>query len=86
MTKPVRRYAVKKTKIEPVHQMLGLRVQEYRCRMGLTQQQLADQIGLQRESIANMETGRQRFLLQVVERLADALGTSPLQLLKGIWT
>lgn len=72
--------------VEPVHKFVGEQIRERRCRMGFTQQELADSVGLERSSIANMETGRHRFLLQVVERIADALGTSPRQLLRGMWT
>jgi transcriptional regulator with XRE-family HTH domain len=78
--------AMKKIKIESVHQRLGERVRDRRRRLGFTQEDLAFAIGHERSSVANMETGRHRFLLHVIEDLAVALSTSPRQLLKGIWT
>lgn len=72
--------------VELVHRQLGLRIESIRKTLGLTQDDLAKRSGYQRASIANMETGRQRFLLQTVEKIAEALGTSPKHLMKGIWT
>lgn len=72
--------------IELVHRQLGLRIESIRKTLGLTQSDLAERSGFKRASIANMEIGRQRFLLQTVERIAEALGTSPKHLMKGIWT
>lgn len=71
---------------EAVHLLLGERIRERRCRLGFTQEALADTVGHSRASIANMEAGRHRFLLHVVEDLADALNTTPKLLLRGIWT
>lgn len=72
--------------IEAVHVAVGARVRYIREQLGLTQDDLAKRVGLTRCSLTNIETGRQRLLLHTVERLADALGTTPRHLLKGIWT
>lgn len=72
--------------IEACHQAVGIRVRQIREALGITQQELSNRCaGLDRTSIANIEGGRQRLLLQTVERLAAALGTTPKALLKGVW-
>jgi transcriptional regulator with XRE-family HTH domain len=71
--------------VEACHSMVGLRVRQIREAIGITQGDLAKRVGLDRTSIANAETGRQRFLLDTVERYARALGTTPKALMKGIW-
>jgi transcriptional regulator with XRE-family HTH domain len=49
----------------------------------VTQQQLADQAGLTRSSIANVEAGRQRVPLHVLAAIALALKVEPQDLLPG---
>jgi len=51
----------------------------------MSQEDLAKKVGLKRVSVTNIEIGRQRFLLDGVEDFATALGTTPKNLLKGIW-
>lgn len=72
--------------IEPVYRLLAARVEHLRTTLGMSQQQLADRVGLQRTSIVNFEKGRQRILLDDVEDFAKALGVTPKHLLRGIWT
>lgn len=72
--------------IELCYRQIGLRIEGIRKVLGITQDDLAKKIGWSRGSIANIETGRERLLLHKVERLAEALGTTPKGLLKGIWT
>ncbi len=72
--------------IELVHRQVGLRMESIRTALGITQDDLAKRCKYSRASIANMETGRQRFLLDTIEEVAKALGTTPKNLLKGIWT
>lgn len=72
--------------IEACHQAVGVRVRMIRETLGITQAELAQRCpGLDRTSITNIEIGRQRLLLQTVEKLAGALGTSPKALMKGVW-
>lgn len=71
--------------IEACHVALGARVRLIREAIGLTQDELAQRVSLKRASVANIETGRQRLLLDSVENFARALGTTPRHLMKGIW-
>lgn len=65
--------------------MVGLRIRQIREMLGITQTDLANRVGHKRVSVTNIEIGRQRLLLDTVERFAAALGTTPKALLKGIW-
>jgi len=71
--------------IEACHQSVGSRVRLIREMLGISQDELAKKIGLNRTSITNIEIGRQRLSLDGVEDLAKALGTTPKNLMKGVW-
>lgn len=71
--------------MQPIYIAIGTKMVMIRASLGLTQQELAARIGLERASVANIETGRQRILLHDIENIATALGTTPKHLLRGIW-
>lgn len=71
--------------IEACHQQVGLRIRAIREMLGLSQDDLAKRVGLKRVSVTNTEIGRQRLLLDGIERYAKALGITPKHLMKGIW-
>jgi transcriptional regulator with XRE-family HTH domain len=71
--------------IEACHVGVGARIRIIRETLGLSQEDLAKRVGMQRASVTNVEIGRQRLLLQTVEAFARALGTTPKHLMKGIW-
>jgi transcriptional regulator with XRE-family HTH domain len=71
--------------IEACHVALGAKIRVIREALGMSQDDLAKKVGLTRVSVTNVEIGRQRFLLDGVENYARALGTTPKNLLKGIW-
>ena len=48
-------------------------LRELRQRSGLSQRQLADQVGTTQSAIARLESGHVRPLLSTLEKLADAL-------------
>lgn len=56
-----------------IYRLLGLAVAARRMELGLTQAEVAAQIGLTRASLANIETGRQKVMLHHVYRLVTAL-------------
>lgn len=55
---------------------VGKRVRLLRTRARMTQEQLADSLGVTRSSIANLEAGRQRSPLHLYVGIAQALGVS----------
>ena len=71
--------------IELVHAQVGLRMRAMRDTLGIDQKELGRRLGLDRTSIANIETGRQRLQLHTVEKIATAFGCTPKHLMKGIW-
>ena len=62
---------------EPVYVALGQIVKELRLKRGMTQEQLAERLHLQRTSVCNIEIGRQRVLLSDLWDIAAALGVTP---------
>lgn len=77
--------AEQKTDIEPCYRMLAARIEMIRKTLDVTQGELSKRSGLSRPSIANIELGRQRIYMHHVERVAQALGTTPKNLMRGIW-
>lgn len=54
--------------------VIGKRIAELRKASGMTQQQLADKCGILRPNIARIETGRYGMTVDVLSRIAEALG------------
>lgn len=71
--------------VEPVYRQFGAKVEKVRAVMMITQEDLAKRLKITRASISNIESGKQRILLDDVEKFAEALGMSPRSLMKGIW-
>lgn len=71
--------------MEAVYQALGARMRMIRETLGVEQATLAKRVGLSRPTIVNMECGRQRIYMHHIVKIAEALGTHPKGLLKGIW-
>jgi transcriptional regulator with XRE-family HTH domain len=55
---------------------LGARIAALRTDSALTQQQLADALGLSQQVVASYEIGRRRVPVSLLSRLARALGVS----------
>jgi transcriptional regulator with XRE-family HTH domain len=60
--------------MEPVYAKLGRWVRRVRKSNALTQAQLAELMGLDRSSVASIETGRQRVLLHSLVEFAELMG------------
>lgn len=56
---------------------IGERIRQLRRDAKLTQDELAERCGANRVTIANYELGKYQPSIEALERLADALGTSP---------
>jgi transcriptional regulator with XRE-family HTH domain len=67
--------------VNPFYHEFGQRLREVRKAAGMTQHGLAEQIGLGRTSIANIERGTQAVALDQWLRLADVLEVRPMDLL-----
>lgn len=57
-----------------LYALLGARLREIRHTRGLTQEQLAEAVGILRTSVANIEAGRQKAPLHVLYNLCQELG------------
>jgi transcriptional regulator with XRE-family HTH domain len=68
-------------KVDGVYKVVGRRFREVRTSKGITQADVATETGLSRQSVANIELGRQRFMLHTFFDVARALGVSPTDLL-----
>lgn len=53
--------------IEGCHVAMGAKIRIVREALGLTQDDLATRVGLNRTSVTNIEAGRQRLILHDVE-------------------
>lgn len=67
--------------VERLYKEFGRVLRDRRKNAHLTQQELADRVGLSRTSITNIELGRQHTPLHFLYSLASAVGTLPDQLL-----
>jgi len=69
------------TRSEQLYEEFGRRVRAIRRRAGVTQGELAQQLGLSRTSVSNIEAGRQRLPLHHLYAFAAALDCELLELI-----
>lgn len=69
-----------------IYARIGAEIRQRRDALGMTQAQLADRIGTGRTSIAMIERGGQALLVHQLLELADALRTTPVEILAGTST
>lgn len=62
------------TKNEPERQRIGTDIATLRKQQGMTQQDLAARVGMERAHIARIETGRYSVGLDTLCAIGDALG------------
>lgn len=67
--------------IDSLYKDLGKRLKTARKSAGLTQQTLADKVGLSRASITNIERGRQHIHIHTMFNICYTLGVNPSDLL-----
>jgi transcriptional regulator with XRE-family HTH domain len=68
-------------KIDPIYEEFGRGLRRARKAANLTQEALAERIGLSRTSITNIEKGRQHVSLHMLFSLSSAVGVEPAELL-----
>ncbi len=66
------------------YQTIGWRLQDSRKRQGLTQEGLAERVGITVVYLSKVENGRVRPTLELLDSLCDSLGISLSALLTGI--
>jgi transcriptional regulator with XRE-family HTH domain len=67
--------------VEPIYRDFGRRLRKARAKATLTQEGLAQRVGLTRTSITNIEQGNQHVGLHLLYQLAIAVGVPPVDLL-----
>ena len=67
--------------VEPIYRDFGRRLRKARAQATLTQEGLAQRVGLTRTSITNIEQGNQHVGLHLLYQLAKAVGVPPVDLL-----
>ncbi|EJL32222.1 putative transcriptional regulator [Caulobacter sp. AP07] len=63
-------------------QIFGSNVRRLRKERGLSQEALADEVGLAVTYVGQIERGQRNPTLDVVERFAEVFGVDPLEMLK----
>lgn len=61
---------------------MGNRIRELRQAKGWSQQILADHAQMERSHLTRLEDGKREAGLKILEKIADALGVEPYELLK----
>lgn len=69
--------------MEDIQQALGRRLLDLRVRAGMSQEELARSAHLSRAHLSELESGKAEAGLNVLGRLAGALGVQPSDLLRG---
>lgn len=63
-----------------IKRLLGLRIKELRKARGLTQEKLAELVGIGTSNISYIETGKYAPSSESFEKIVEALGVEPYQL------
>ena len=67
-------------------EILGFNLRRLRTSVGISQEELAERAGLHRTYVSSIERGQRNVSLENIFRIADALDTTPAELLKPIPT
>ena len=63
---------------------MAFNLKRLRTAVGISQEELADRAGLHRTYVSSIERAQRNVALENIFRIADALGTTPAELLKPI--
>jgi|WetSurSiteA1Bulk_404760.scaffolds.fasta_scaffold479401_1 transcriptional regulator with XRE-family HTH domain len=66
-----------------LRQIVAKNIKARRVELGITQEALADSIGTSQSYVSQLEKGRESPNLEMLAKLADALGTQPDILVRG---
>lgn len=64
--------------------IMGIRIKELRIQKGLSQEALADLVGLHRTYIGSVERGEKTITISSAKKIADGLEISLSELFKGL--
>ena len=67
--------------MEPIERLFGAAIRRRRQKLGLSQEDFADQAGIHRTYISSIELGKVKISISVAQQLAGALNTP----LSRIW-
>jgi transcriptional regulator with XRE-family HTH domain len=59
--------------MEPIERLFGAAIRRRRLKMGLSQEDFADQAGIHRTYISSIELGKVKISIAVAQQLANAL-------------
>lgn len=65
-----------------MRRLVGRNVRRLRMKKGLTQEQFAERSGFSQQYISSLENGRRNPTVVTLYELADALGATPVELLR----
>ncbi|MGY6521456.1 MAG: helix-turn-helix domain-containing protein [Mongoliitalea sp.] len=65
-----------------IKEKFGIRLKTLRKEKGLSQEELAERSGLNRPYISGIEQGKRNVSLEVMEKLAEALGVRMMELVE----
>ena len=68
-----------------VDKIIKNNIRELRKKRGLTQQQLADKLGISQVHLGRLETNARSMDLEQVEKISSALGVKPYEILPREW-
>ncbi|HEV7280421.1 MAG TPA: helix-turn-helix transcriptional regulator [Pirellulaceae bacterium] len=71
-------------KSDDILKRFGQRVRELRAAKGWSQESFAHEVGLDRTYLGGIERGERNLALRNIERLAETLGVSLSELMKGL--
>lgn len=75
-----RKEAMMKKEVNLMIENFGSNITRLRKDQGLSQEELADRVGLKKQSISNIERGNRYPTFETLERIASVLNASPIQL------
>lgn len=67
------------------YELLGENIQIIRKLQGMKQQELADSIGINMQSLSKIERGVNYPTFETLEKIINVLGVTPNELLSGDW-
>jgi transcriptional regulator with XRE-family HTH domain len=65
-----------------LQRIAGVNIRSHRKKLGLSQEQLADELGVHRTYMGGVERGERNLTLRSLERLAARMGVDPVTLLQ----